>query len=340
MEILFYALVVLLLAANLYFVTRKDNSDDKEDEYLIKGIVSELIDNEESQIHKLLNKSDQTVREFLEKTGEIKSSITGVDQQTRNLISVLNNNQSRGQWAEFQVEDLLGIMEYKDGIHYETQKIMSSGNKPDFTFYLPDDKTINMDSKFPLTIYMEISKLNRDLEDDSLDEISRGEIVGLIKNKNKEFLDRAIKNKIDETSKREGYISPEEDTVDFVLMYIPLENLYHFLLTSTIGAKNTPVIQYAFAQKVILVSPQTLMAYLETIRHSMKLFSLQTDTKNILATHEKVKNEIRKFIDSFDETTKKLDQTVTAFDSLKTTRVNKLEKSFEELDEVNKNLSD
>ena len=340
MEILFYAVVVLLLAANLYFVTRKDNSDEKEDEYLIKGIVSELIDNEESQIHKLLNKSDKTVRELLEKTGEIKSSITGVDQQTRNLISVLNNNQSRGQWAEFQVEDLLGIMEYKDGIHYETQKIMSSGNKPDFTFYLPDDKTLNMDSKFPLTIYMEISKLNRDLEDDSLDEISRRDITDLIKNKNKEFLDRAIKNKIDETSTREGYISPEEDTVDFVLMYIPLENLYHFLLTSTIGAKNTPVIQYAFAQKVILVSPQTLMAYLETIRHSMKLFSLQTDTKNILSTHEKVKNEIRKFIDSFDETTKKLDQTVKAFDSLKSTRINKLEKSFEELDEVNKKLSD
>ena len=340
MDILFYVVVVLLLSANLYYVTRKDDSDEKEDEYLIKGIVSELIDNEESQIHKLLNKSDQTVREFLEKTGEIKSSITGVDQQTRNLISVLNNNQSRGQWAEFQVEDLLGVMEYKDGIHYETQKIMNSGNKPDFTFYLPDNKTINMDSKFPLTIYMEISKLTRDLEDDSLDEISRRDITDLIKSKNKEFLDRAIKNKIDETSTREGYISPEEDTVDFVLMYIPLENLYHFLLTSTIGAKNIPVIQYAFAQKVILVSPQTLMAYLETIRHSMKLFSLQTDTKNILSTHEKVKNEIRKFLDSFDETTKKLDQTVKAFDSLKTTRVNKLEKSFEELDEVNKKLSD
>ena len=340
MDILFYVVVVLLLSANFYYVTRNDDSDEKEDEYLIKGIVSELIDNEESQIHKLLNKSDQTVREFLEKTGEIKSSITGVDQQTRNLISVLNNNQSRGQWAEFQVEDLLGVMEYKDGIHYETQKIMNSGNKPDFTFYLPDNKTINMDSKFPLTIYMEISKLNRDLEDDSLDEISRRDITDLIKSKNKEFLDRAIKNKIDETSTREGYISPEEDTVDFVLMYIPLENLYHFLLTSTIGAKNIPVIQYAFAQKVILVSPQTLMAYLETIRHSMKLFSLQTDTKNILSTHEKVKNEIRKFLDSFDETTKKLDQTVKAFDSLKTTRVNKLEKSFEELDEVNKKLSD
>ena len=303
---------------NLYFVSRKKDEGNKDDEYLIKGIVSEIIENEESQIYKLLNKSDQTVKDFIEKTGEIKSSITGVDQQTRNLISVLNNNQSRGQWAEFQVEDLLGIMEYKDGIHYETQKIMKSGTKPDFTFYLPDNKTINMDSKFPLTNYMEIAKLNRDLDDETLDQISRKEINDLIKNKNKEFLDKAIKTKIDETSSREGYISSEEGTVDFVLMYIPLENLYHFLLASVIGSNKTPVIQYAFSKKVILVSPQTLMAYLETIRHSMKLFSLQTDTKNILITHEKVKNEVRKFIDSFDDVTKRLDQTVQSFEVLKT----------------------
>ena len=290
MENIFYGLIVILLLANLYFVTRKETEEDnKDDEYLIKGIVSEIIENEESQIYKLLNRSDQTVKDFLEKTGEIKSSITGVDQQTRNLISVLNNNQSRGQWAEFQVEDLLEIMEYKEGLHYQTQKRMSSGTIPDFTFYLPENKTINMDSKFPLTNYMEIAKLNRDLEDETLDELARKEITESIRSKNKEFLDKAIKTKIDDTSSREGYISAEEGTVDFVLMYIPLENLYHFLLTSEIGANRTPVIQYAFSKKVILVSPQTLMAYLETIRHSMKLFSLQTDTKNILATHEKIK---------------------------------------------------
>lgn len=341
MENIFYGLIVILLLANLYFVTRKETEEDnKDDEYLIKGIVSEIIENEESQIYKLLNRSDQTVKEFLEKTGEIKSSITGVDQQTRNLISVLNNNQSRGQWAEFQVEDLLEIMEYKEGLHYQTQKRMSSGTIPDFTFYLPENKTINMDSKFPLTNYMEIAKLNRDLEDETLDELARKEITESIRSKNKEFLDKAIKTKIDDTSSREGYISAEEGTVDFVLMYIPLENLYHFLLTSEIGANRTPVIQYAFSKKVILVSPQTLMAYLETIRHSMKLFSLQTDTKNILATHEKIKVEIRKFIESFDDVTKRLDQTVKSFEALKTTRVNKLEKSFEELDSVNKELED
>ena len=341
MENIFYGLIVILLFANLYFVTRKETEEDnKDDEYLIKGIVSEIIENEESQIYKLLNRSDQTVKDFLEKTGEIKSSITGVDQQTRNLISVLNNNQSRGQWAEFQVEDLLEIMEYKEGLHYQTQKRMSSGTIPDFTFYLPENKTINMDSKFPLTNYMEIAKLNRDLEDETLDELARKEITESIRNKNKEFLDKAIKTKIDDTSSIEGYISAEEGTVDFVLMYIPLENLYHFLLTSEIGANRTPVIQYAFSKKVILVSPQTLMAYLETIRHSMKLFSLQTDTKNILATHEKIKVEIRKFIESFDDVTKRLDQTVKSFEALKTTRVNKLEKSFEELDSVNKELED
>ena len=337
MDIAFYLINIILMATVVYFVTRKEEVAEKDDEYLIKGIVSELIENEESQIYKLLDKSDKTVKDFLEKTGEIKSSISGVDQQTRNLISVLNNNQSRGQWAEFQVEDLLGIMEYKDGIHYESQKIMSSGTKPDFTFYLPDNKTINMDSKFPLNLYMQLSKLNLDLEDDTLDEISRKQITDSIKSKNKEFIDKAIKRKIDETASREGYISPEEDTVDFVLMYIPLENLYHFLLTSEIGASRTPVIQYAFSKKVILVSPQTLMAYLETIRHSMKLFSLQTDTKNILLAHEKVKSEIGKFIDSFDEVTKRLDQTVESFEKLKTTRKNKLEKSFDDLNQVNKN---
>ncbi|MFL2678567.1 MAG: DNA recombination protein RmuC [Candidatus Actinomarina sp.] len=337
MDIVLYVVNIILMATVVYFVTRKEEVTEKDDEYLIKGIVSELIENEESQIYKLLDKSDKTVKDFLEKTGEIKSSISGVDQQTRNLISVLNNNQSRGQWAEFQVEDLLGIMEYKDGVHYESQKIMSSGTKPDFTFYLPDNKTINMDSKFPLNLYMQLSKLNLDLEDETLDEISRKQITESIKAKNKEFIDKAIKTKIDETASREGYISPEEDTVDFVLMYIPLENLYHFLLTSEIGASRTPVIQYAFSKKVILVSPQTLMAYLETIRHSMKLFSLQTDTKNILLAHERVKSEIGKFIDSFDDVTKRLDQTVESFEKLKTTRTNKLEKSFDELNQVNKN---
>jgi len=124
MEIVIYALNIVLMFVIIYIVSRKDEVVEKDDEYLIKGIVSELIENEESQIYKLLDKSDRTVKDFLEKTGEIKSSISGVDQQTRNLISVLNNNQSRGQWAEFQVEDLLSIMEYKDGIHYESQKIM------------------------------------------------------------------------------------------------------------------------------------------------------------------------------------------------------------------------
>ncbi len=337
MEIVIYVVNIVLMITIIYIVSRKEEVVEKDDEYLIKGIVSELIENEESQIYKLLDKSDKTVKDFLEKTGEIKSSISGVDQQTRNLISVLNNNQSRGQWAEFQVEDLLSIMEYKDGIHYESQKIMKSGNKPDFTFYLPDNKTINMDSKFPLNLYMQLSKLNLDLEDETLDEIARKQITDSIKIKNKEFIDKAIKTKIDETASREGYISPEEDTVDFVLMYIPLENLYHFLLTSEIGANRVPVIQYAFSKKVILVSPQTLMAYLETIRQSMKLFSLQTDTKNILIAHEKVKSEVGKFIDSFDEVTKRLDQTVESFEKLKTTRKNKIEKSFEELNEINNN---
>ena len=62
MEILFLSIIAILLVIILYFVTKKDNSDEeKNEEYLIKGIVSEIIENEESQIYKLLNKSDQTL---------------------------------------------------------------------------------------------------------------------------------------------------------------------------------------------------------------------------------------------------------------------------------------
>ena len=73
----------------------------------------------------------------------------------------------------------------------------------------------------------------------------------------------------------------------------------------------------------------------------MKLFSLQTDTKNILANSiEKIKMKLGNLLIHFDDVTKRLDQTVQSFESLRTTRVNKLEKSFEELDQVNKQLED
>ena len=73
MDIVLYIVNIILMATVVYFVTRKEEVPEKDDEYLIKGIVSELIENEESKIYKLLDKSDKTVKDFLEKTGEIKS---------------------------------------------------------------------------------------------------------------------------------------------------------------------------------------------------------------------------------------------------------------------------
>jgi hypothetical protein len=61
-----------------------------------------------------------------------------------------------------------------------------------------------MDSKFPLLTYMEISELNRDLEDENLDEASRKQITESIKSKNRDFLDKAIKTKTVETGVPEG----------------------------------------------------------------------------------------------------------------------------------------
>ena len=72
MEIVIYALNIVLMFVIIYIVSRKDEVVEKDDEYLIKGIVSELIENEESQIYKLLDKSDRTVKDFLEKQEKLK----------------------------------------------------------------------------------------------------------------------------------------------------------------------------------------------------------------------------------------------------------------------------
>ena len=334
MEILFLGIISALLIAILYFVTKKDNSEEQnKDEYLIKGIVSEIIENEESQIYKLLNKSDQTVKEFLEKTGEIKSSISGVDQQTRNLISVLNNNQSRGQWAEFQVEDLLGIMDYKEGIHYETQKIMKSGTKPDFTFYLGNNKKVNMDSKFPLEGYKRIIELEKDFKNPENDEVNKQNIQKSIDLETKDFLN-TVRDTIRDTSKKPGYVDINENTIPYMVIYIPVENIFQMLLNSSIPSSGQPFIEYASEQKVMLAGPATLLMQLEIIKHSQKVFAMYEKTSDIAEMNEKFYSEAQKFVLAIEKVNKDLTSTQDSFGKLTALRMNQLNNRYKELREA------
>ena len=118
----------------------------------------DLNENEESQIYKLLNKSDQTVKNIEERYSEYLTTKEGINTKLQDLTSLtsklnltLSSNQKRGNWGEIQAEKILEDGGLVKGQHFKTQEILETGGKPDITFYLPNDKTINMDSKFPLT---------------------------------------------------------------------------------------------------------------------------------------------------------------------------------------------
>ncbi len=128
------------------------------------------------------------------------------------------------------------------------------------------DKVIPIDSKFSLENY------NRIL--DARDEDSREESEKLFK--------QDLKNRIDETSK---YVKPEEGTMDFAFMFIPAEAIYYDLLVNKIGSVKTNtqgLIQYAFKDKhVIIVSPTSFLAYLQTVLQGLKALQIEESAKEI-----------------------------------------------------------
>src|SRR6185369_16836312 len=131
---------------------------------------------------------------------------------------------------------------------------------------LDKGRILPIDSKFSLENY------NRLI--DEKDKTQREIIVKTFK--------ADLKNRIDETAK---YIRPSEDTLDYAFMFIPSEAIYYDLLVNNVGATGTnsrDLIEYAFVdKKVIIVSPTTLLAYLQTVMQGLKSLQIEEQAKDI-----------------------------------------------------------
>ena len=118
----------------------------------------------------------------------------------------------------------------------------------------------------------------------------------------KQFRDD-LKNRIDETSK---YVRPEENTMDFAFMFIPSEAIYYDLLVNKVGAVKTntrDLIEYAFKEKhVIIVSPTSFLAYLQTVLQGLKALQIEESAKEI----KKRVEELGKHLASYEGYMKKL----------------------------------
>lgn len=213
-----------------------------------------------SQSAKLI--ADVTNR--LTKLDETNRRVVDVADELKLLQNVLQNPKQRGGIGEYYLDTVLGnVLPNK---LYQLQYKFQDGEIVDAVIKLDKGRLLAIDSKFSLENY------NRLIEE--TDKTKREALVKSFKTD--------LKNRIDETAK---YIRPEENTLDYAFMFIPSEAIYYDLLINQVGATNTSardLLEYAFIdKKVIIVSPTTLLAYLQTVLQGLRSLQIEEQAKEI-----------------------------------------------------------
>jgi DNA recombination protein RmuC len=202
------------------------------------------------------------VTEKLTKLDETNKQVINFADQLKNLQDILKNPKQRGILGEYYLETVLKNV-FSPG-DYQMQYGFKDGVIVDAVVFVKD-KIIPIDSKFSLENY------NRILE-------ARGEE----KERYESAFIQDLKNRIDETSK---YIKPSEGTMEFAFMFIPSEAVYYDLLINKVGAikANTrDLIEYAAEKKVMIVSPTTFLAYLQTVLQGLRALKIEESAKEII----------------------------------------------------------
>lgn len=241
---------------------------------------------------------------------------TGKLQETANqLRTALASSKARGQWGERMAEDVLRLAGFVEGINYQKQKALESTKGiPDYTFLLPQNLKLNMDVKFPLDNYVRFLEEEADVQKQKLKQ---------------QFL-RDVRNRIKEVTTRE-YINPTERTVDYVLVFIPNEQVYAF-----INESDRNIMDEALKNKVVLCSPITLYAILAVIRQAIDNFSLQRTAADILALLGAFDKQWDAFKQSMEKMGKKIDEAKKEYLHLESTRKNQLEKPLRKIEDLRK----
>lgn len=231
-------------------------------------------------------------------------------QNTQKLSEAMSGGQSRGRWGEQVAEDVLRLAGFIEGHSYKKQQSTEGGSRPDFTFLLPDERTLNMDVKMPMAAF------NRYLDADN--DLSRDAAA-------KEFL-RDAKQRIKEVTTRD-YINPAEGTLDYTLVFIPNEQVYGF-----IHEQDSSIVEYALQNRVVICSPLTLFAVLEVIRQSADNFRLEAKTREIQSAIGDFRRQWDMYKEQTDKVSRAFRTASNQWDELTGKRERQLEKSIEKID--------
>ena len=249
------------------------------------------------------------VTEKLTKLDETNKQVVNFSAQLQNLQDILKNPKQRGVLGEYFLEETLKNVLPPNS--YQMQYGFKDGTIVDAVVFVKD-KIIPVDSKFSLENYEKI--LN------APDAAAREKFEKMFK------LD--LKTRIDETSK---YIKPSEKTMEFAFMFIPSEAIYYDLLINKVGAvqiNTRDLIEYAFKERhVIIVSPTSFLAYLQTVLQGLRALQIEESAKDILLNVQK----LGKHILSYDSFMKKLGASMS-------TTVNHYNSAYKEFAKIDKDV--
>lgn len=256
------------------------------------------------------------VTEKLTKLDETNRQVVNFSAQLQSLQDILKNPKQRGVLGEYFLEETLKNVLPPNS--YEMQYKMGKSEKTDQDLIVDavvfvKDKVVPIDAKFSLENYERI--LN-----------STG---GEEREKYEALFKTDLKNRIDETSK---YIRPEMGTMDFAFMFIPSEAIYYDLLVNKVGTgkvNTRDLIEYAFQEKkVIIVSPTSFLAYLQTVLQGLRAFQIEENAKEIRANVEKLGKHIIAYEDYLKKVGNSLGTTVNHFNT-----------AYKELGKIDKDVS-
>lgn len=246
------------------------------------------------------------VTEKLTKLDETNKQVVNFSAQLQNLQDILKNPKQRGVLGEYFLEETLKNVLPPNS--YQMQYSFKDGSIVDAVVFVKE-KIIPIDSKFSLENYEKL--LNTNDPD--------------IREKLEKQFKQDLKLRIDETSK---YVKPTEKTMDFAFMFIPSEAIYYDLLVNKVGAINVNtrnLIEYAFRdKKVIIVSPTSFLAYLQTVLQGLRAMQIEDSAKEIMVNVQK----LDKHINSYESFLKKLGVSM----STTVSHYNNASKEFKKID--------
>lgn len=254
----------------------------------------------QQSVQKQLSESAKIVNDVsqrLTKLDETNRRVVDVADELKTLQNVLQNPKQRGVFGEFYLESVLGNI-LPTGA-YQMQYAFSDGQIADAVIILDKGKLLSIDSKFSLENY------NRMVAEKDKD--AREKLLAKVRTD--------LKARIDETSK---YIRPSEGTMDFAFMFIPSESLYYDLLVGSVGAGSSArdLVEYAFRDKrVIVVSPTSFMAYLQTVLQGLRSLQIEEQAKDIQVRVGKLGQHIGKFEEYMQKLGNALGTTVNHYNS-------------------------